>query len=87
MIPPSRIRGIPVIKAARYGIKIVCVKVVTRKDLKVNCYSLTQSNGTVDREGILWWCFFYLCWLFPVWVSECVYVCVYVDVCCTVCVK
>lgn len=24
MIPPSRIRGIPVIKAASYGVKIVC---------------------------------------------------------------
>lgn len=29
---------------------------------------------------------FYLCWLFPAWVCECVSVCLYVDVSCAVCV-
>lgn len=47
----------------------------------------TAANRAADGEQILQLRLFYLCWLFPVWECECVFVCLYIDVRYIMCVR
>lgn len=76
--PRGRMRGIPDDKVASFGIKSVWesqpfVAETDRTELLMG----TEFYSRVS---------FYLCWLFPARVYECVSVCLYVDVSCAVCV-